>query len=177
MFPEAPGWSSSETEEMLIALCSQTCSVKKGRFPSWPQCHSKGKKVPPVFHSDKTSAPPPLSKSRARKWDYGEYPPTGTCSFVIFSSTQNKELCCKTKLLSAPFPLPVLLSLPSPFFIYPYFSSRILPFSSFPFPHSLPLLHLFSNSLSPALFLLIVCWADLGLACTELFTFLLEKWQ
>lgn len=136
MFPEAPGWSSSETEEMLIALCSQTCSVKEGRFPSWPQCHSKGKKVPPVFHSDKTSAPPPLAKSRARKWDYGEYPPTGTCSFVILSSTQNRELCCKTKLLSAPFPLPVLPSLPSPlpscpashFFIHPNFTVRIHPF-------------------------------------------------
>lgn len=128
-----------------------------------------GNKIPPVFHSDKTSAPPLLTKSRARKWDYGECPLAGTCSIVIPSSTGIKELCSKTKLLSS-HPIPHSPSWPSPppsfppaHFLIRLLSFRTHPFSSLPFfPHSLPLPHLLSNTLTPALvFLLIVCWAGL----------------
>lgn len=83
----------------------------------------QGKKVPPVFRLDKTSAPPSLTESRARKWDYGEYPPTGTCSIVTLSSTQNKELCWKTKFLSLRFPSLFSLLCPHLPFFHPTFVS------------------------------------------------------
>ena len=107
--------------------------MKESRFPSWPLCHSgrRKKKIPPVFRSDKTSAPPLLTKSRARKWDYGECPLAGTCSIVIPSSTGIKGLCRKTKLLSPlrspPPPPPAALPSASPPSLPPTFLSAFLP--------------------------------------------------
>lgn len=107
----------------------------------------EGKKIPPVFRSDKTSAPPLLTKSRARKWDYGECPLAGTCSIVIPSSTGIKGLCRKTKLLSplrSPHPPPpsALPSASPPSLPLSYLPSYlgIRPFSALPFfsPFSSP---------------------------------------
>lgn len=118
------------------------------------------KKIPPVFRSDKTSAPPSLTKSRERKWDYCEYPVTGTCSIVIPSSTQNEEVWGKTKLLSSlSLPLPHCPFL-HPHFHLPSFTPTFLIHPNFPhlspppFPHSLPLPHLLLDSLPTLLFLL-----------------------
>lgn len=120
----------------------------------------KKKKIPPVFRSDKTSAPPLLTKSRARKSDYGECPLAGTCSIVVPSSTGIKGLCRKTKLLSPPLvPSPTSLGpplrLPSlpPTFLSAFVtrnSGSVLPPPSLS-PHSPPLPHLLSNTLTPAL--------------------------
>lgn len=136
----------------------------------------QGKKSSPVFRLDKTSAPSFLTKSGARKWDYCEYPSTGTCSIVILSSTQNKELWFYLALQKnkAPLLTPFLFSLLCPHLHLPFLPPTFL---STPTLHSRPilfpslLLSLFlpSQIPSPHPFLLIVCWADLGLTCVDLF--------
>lgn len=113
------------------------------------------KKIPPVFRSDKTSAPPSLTKSRARKWDYCEYPVTGTCSIVIPSSTQNLELWGKTKPLSLPSPPPVSPSAPwlPAAFLHSHFSypPQLSSIFLLPFPFLILFLPLTSSQIASPL--------------------------